>query len=307
MSMPARKLTSEQRLSRAIDVMEALYASGSAGLTRNEICSRFDISGTSLDEILDIVSTLADRESGARIICERNGEHVSLTGDAGRVLPLRLSAAEGAVLNHELESLGIEFQAAARIRHALLPEELGYNQRIVDTVVHGSHWQQLSCAIRDGVRCRITYRSMDDQLPRERLIDPLRITTNGDQTYLNAWDVEIDERRSYRMDKIEGLVLTDDSVVHRASNSASLHDSLAQAKQSTKLLMPLDMAERLDWAGIMSIEPNGAGAATVIVHYSSERWLLSQVIAAGGAIRILDDPALSKRLCDMAKTLACPL
>ena len=103
MSMPARKLTSEQRLSRAIDIMEALYAAGSAGLTRSEICSRFDISGVSLDEILDIVSTLADRESGARIICERNGENISLTGDAGRVLPLRLSAAEGAVLNHELE------------------------------------------------------------------------------------------------------------------------------------------------------------------------------------------------------------
>ena len=307
MSMPARKLTSEQRLSRAIDVMEALYASGETGMTRDDICSRFDITGASLNEIINIVSTLADRESGARIICECHDDRIILTGDAGRVLPLRLSAAEGAVLNHELESLGIESQAAARIRHALLPEELGYNQRVVDTVVRGSHWQQLSSAIQDGVRCRITYRSMDDAQPRERLIDPLRITTNGDQTYLNAWDVEIDEQRSYRMDKIEGLVLTDDSVVHHASNSASLHDSLAQAKQSAKLLMPLDMAERLDWAGIMSIEPNGAGAATVIVRYSSERWLFSQVIAAGGAIRILDDPALSKRLCDMAKTLACPL
>lgn len=307
MSMPARKLTSEQRLSRAIDVMEALYASGETGMTRDDICSRFDITGASLNEIINIVSTLADRESGARIICECHDDRIILTGDAGRVLPLRLSAAEGAVLNHELESLGIEPRTAARIRRALLPEELGYNQRVVDTVVRGSHWQQLSSAIQDGVRCRITYRSMDDAQPRERLIDPLRITTNGDQTYLNAWDVEIDEQRSYRMDKIEGLVLTDDSVVHHASNSASLHDSLAQAKQSTKLLMPLDMAERLDWAGIMSIESNGAGAATVIVRYSSERWLLSQVIAAGGAIRILDDPALSKRLCDMAKTLACPL
>lgn len=306
MSMPARKLTSEQRLSCAIDIMEALYAAGEAGMTRDDVCSRFDITGAALDEILDIVSTLADRESGARIICERHGECIVLTGDAGRVLPLRLSAAEGAVLNHELESMGIDSRAAERIRYALLPEELGYNQRVVDTVAHGSHWQQLSCAIRDGVRCRITYRSMDDQLPRERLIDPLRITTNGDQTYLNAWDVEIDEQRSYRMDKIEGLVLTDDSVVHHASNSTSLHDSLAQAKQSTKLLMPLDMAGRLDWAGIISIDPTGTDMATVTVRYGSERWLFSQVIAAGGAIRILDDPALAKRLCDMAKSLICP-
>ena len=122
--MPVRKLTSEQRLSRAIDIMEALYAAGENGMTRDELCSRFDITGASLDEILEIVSTLADRESGARIICEHRGECVVLTGDAGRVLPLRLSAAEGAVLNHELESLGIEPQAAARIRRALLPKEL---------------------------------------------------------------------------------------------------------------------------------------------------------------------------------------
>lgn len=305
--MPVRKLTSEQRLSRAIDIMEALYAAGENGMARDKLCSRFDITGASLDEILEIVSSLADRESGARIICERRGERVVLTGDAGRVLPLRLSAAEGAVLNHELESLGIEPQAAARIRRALLPEELGFNQRVFDTVAHGSHWQQLNCAIQDGVRCRISYRSMDDTQARERLIDPLRIATNGDQTYLIAWDVAIDEQRTYRMDKIEDLVLTDDSVVRHAPEPATLHDSLAQAERSARLLMPLDMAERLDWPGIMSIEPNGADSATVNVHYGSERWLLSQIIAAGGAIRILDDPALSKRLCDMAKTLVCPL
>ena len=305
--MPVRKLTSEQRLSRAIDIMEALYAAGESGMTRTEICSRFGITGVSLDEILEIVSTLADRESGARIICECRGERVVLTGDAGRVLPLRLSAAEGAVLNHELESLGIEPQTAARIRHALLPEELGYNQRILDTVNHGSHWQQLSCAIQDGVRCRISYRSMDDARPRERLVDPLRITANGDQTYLIAWDIAVDEQRTYRMDKIEGLVLTDDSVVRHAPEPATLHDSLAQAERSAKLLMPRALAERLDWPGIMSIEPNGADSSTVNVRYGSERWLLSQVIAAGGAIRILDDPALSERLCDYAETLVCPL
>lgn len=305
--MPVRKLTSEQRLSRAIDIMEALYAAGESGMTRTDICSRFDITGVSLDEILEIVSTLADRESGARIICECHGERVVLTGDAGRVLPLRLSAAEGAVLNHELESLGIEPHTAARIRHALLPEELGYNQRVFDTVAHGSHWQQLSCAIRDGVRCRISYRSMDDTQARERLVDPLHITTNGDQTYLIAWDVAVDEQRTYRMDKIEGLVLTDDSVVRHEPEPATLHDSLAQAERSTKLLMPRALAERLDWPGIMSIKPNGADSSTVNVRYGSERWLLSQVIAAGGAIRILDDPALSEHLCDMAKSLVCPL
>ena len=303
--MAARKLTSEQRLSRAIDIMEALYAAGENGMARDELCSRFDITGASLDEILEIVSSLADRESGARIICERRGERVVLTGDAGRVLPLRLSAAEGAVLNHELESLGIESETAARIRRALLPEELGYNQRVIDTVARGSHWQQLNCAIQDGVRCRIAYRSLGDERARERTVDPLCIVTNGDSMYLVAWDTEQDAQRRYRLDKIEEIILTDDSVERHHSTITTLQDSLAKAGREAKLAMPLDLADRLGWAGITSVNRADEETAIVTVRYTSEAWLFSQVVAKGGAIRITDDPALSKRLCDYAETLIC--
>lgn len=303
--MAARKLTSEQRLSRAIDIMEALYAAGEKGMDRGEICSRFDITGASLDEIIGIVSTLADRESGARVICECRDERVILTGEAGRVLPLRLSAAEGAVLNHELESLGIESETAARIRRALLPEELGYNQRVIDTVARGSHWQQLNCAIQDGVRCRIAYRSLGDERARERTVDPLCIVTNGDSMYLIAWDTEQDAQRRYRLDKIEEIVLTDDSVERHHSTITTLQDSLAKAGREAKLAMPLDLADRLGWAGITSVNRADEETAIVTVRYTSEAWLFSQVVAKGGAIRITDDPALSKRLCDYAETLIC--
>lgn len=303
--MGSRKLTSEQRLSRTIDIMEALYAAGEKGMDRGEICSRFDIAGASLDEIIGIVSTLADRESGARVICECRDERVILTGEAGRVLPLRLSAAEGAVLNHELESLGIEPETAARIRRALLPEELGYNQRVIDTVARGSHWQQLNCAIQDGVRCRIAYRSLGDERARERTVDPLRIVTNDDSMYLIAWDTEQDAQRRYRLDKIEEIVLTDDSVERHHSKITTLQDSLAKAGREAKLTMSLDLAGRLGWAGITSVNRADEETAIVTVRYTSEAWLFSQVVAKGGAIRITDDPALSKRLCDYAETLIC--
>lgn len=303
--MASRKLTSEQRLSRTIDIMEALYAAGEKGMDRGEICSRFDITGASLDEIIGIVSTLADRESGARVICECRDERVILTGEAGRVLPLRLSAAEGAVLNHELESLGIEPETAARIRRALLPEELGYNQRVIDTVARGSHWQQLNCAIQDGVRCRIAYRSLGDERARERTVDPLRIVTNDDSMYLIAWDTEQDAQRRYRLDKIEEIVLTDDSVERHHSKITTLQDSLAKAGREAKLTMSLDLAGRLGWAGITSVNRADEETAIVTVRYTSEAWLFSQVVAKGGAIRITDDPALSKRLCDYAEALIC--
>ena len=72
-------------------------------------------------------------------------------------------------------------------------------------------------------------------------------------------------------------------------------------------MMPLDMAGHLDWAGITSIDRAGEDKAVVTVRYTSEAWLFAQVTAKGGAIRIMDDPALSKRLCDYAETLVCPL
>ena len=62
-----------------------------------------------------------------------------------------------------------------------------------------------------------------------------------------------------------------------------------------------------DVTGIALSNAFGADMATVTVRYGSEHWLFCQVIAAGGAIRILDDPAQALRLCDMAKSLTCPL
>ena len=109
------------------------------------------------------------------------------------------------------------------------------------------------------------------------------------------------------MDKIEDLVLTDDSVMRHEMQNSSLQDSLAQSNRSARLLMPNDLAQRLNWAGIASIDVDETETATVTIRYGSERWLFSQIIAAGGAIRIADDTALAKRLCDAAKATACPL
>ena len=111
---------------------------------------------------------------------------------------------------------------------------------------------------------------MDDARPRERLVDPLRITANGDQTYLIAWDITVDEQRTYRMDKIEGLALTEDSVVPHAPDVASLRDSLARTQRSAKLLMPFDMAEHLDWASWMT--PPCQGVCTIWQKPSSVRF-----------------------------------
>ena len=71
--------------------------------------------------------------------------------------------------------------------------------------------------------------------------------------------------------------------------------------------MPSNLADRLDWAGITSVTQAGEDTAIVSVHYTSEVWLFAQVMAKGGAIRIMDDPALSERLCNYAETLICQL
>lgn len=300
--MPKRKLTSEDKITCAIDVMETLAPAADNGMDVDDLCHRFDIDSVALDEIIETISSLADRESGARPICYRKDGRVYLMGDAGRMLPLRLTAAEGAVLNHELEMLDMDHEAAVRIRRALLPAELGYTPRVSGGAEHGPFWQTLACAIEDGVRCRIRYRSLTDDAATVRTIDPLHMTTRGGCAYVIAWDIDRDGARSYRLDKIEDVELTDDSVVTHAQAPRTIDEALANISRVARLRMPAARAEQLSWAGIEHIE-HKADEAIVTVRYGSEQWLFCQVLAEGGTTTIVDDPALSKRLEAFASTL----
>ena len=301
--MPRKRFGSEQKVALAIDLMELLAASEDGSATINEIEQRLKVGEEDVEELVELVSTLADREAGTRAVCYIAGGEAHLAGEAGRILPLRLTAAEGAVLDHELDMLDIDPSARERIRTSLLSSAIGYDGRVGSSAAVGAFWQPLHEAIEDGVRVKILYRSLEDEHARWRTVDPLSIDTRGDRTYLHAWDIEGGCAKRYRLDKVEDVRLTEDSVEPHSGNAKTLVDSLAESGSSACLLMPSDLAAHLGWAGITRVDAHG-DMATVTVAYTSERWLLSQVLSLGGRARIVDDPELVKHLTAYAQELA---
>lgn len=304
--MSRKRLNAEQKIARAIDLMELLGAEDDGSMPTGDLAAELAVGLDELEELVGLVSTLADREAGTRAVCYIEDGRVHLAGEAGRIVPLRLSAAEGAVLDHELDALDIDEAARSRIRASLLPTALGYGGRVGSTAAAGAFWQPLHEAVEDGVRTRFRYRSLDDERARWRTVDPLSIDTRGDRTYLLAWDLEGGLAKRYRLDKIEAVELTGDSVEPHDIAAESLGDSLAAAGDIARLRAPADIAAHLGWAGITGVDSQG-GEAIVTVAYTSERWLFSQVLSFGGKIRIVDDDRLSQRLVAWAQKLTIEL
>ncbi len=59
----------------------------------------------------------------------------------------------------------------------------------------------MAAAIRDRVRLRFDYRAHDGS-ESSRLVEPHRLVTWGPRWYLLAWDVERDDWRTFRLDRI---------------------------------------------------------------------------------------------------------
>ena len=301
--MPRRTIKSEERIEIAVEIMEALAAAPDCRISAAELCRRFDIDGKLLTGIVNIIASLADRESGARSVCyETENGFVVLGSEGTTMLPLRLTAAEGAVLDRELEGLGLSDEDAGRIRTALLPRELGYSYHVETAAAVGAFWQPLHEAIEDGVRIRMGYRSLAEDAPSIRTVDPVRIFREGGSVYLAAWNVDKDAARIYRLDRITSIAFTDDSVELHADGPSTVAGSLGRAERTARLSMPAQRAESLSWPCIDAVEVTG-DTATVTVRVASERWLFSQILAAAGEIVILDDPALAKELATFAREL----
>lgn len=303
--MQPSKMTTDELVSKSIGLLQALTASGNQSVSKAAVCKELQLSEEQLDTLLDIVSDLCDSRTGARAVIETDGDTVSLIGDAACLAPLRLTIGDAQVLGYVLDALNIDAETQSRIETAVC---LGGARTedalsLLESRRYGSYYQALSEALADGVRCTILYRSATDAETRERTIDPLTFRDEAGSTYLDAWDVEQNEARRYRLDRISNVTLTDDSIeMHPVP--AGIEESLADnAEVVTLRAEHLWYAKTLLWAGIKAIEPTVDGGALVYVCVSREAWLFDELLFSAGELSIVEPAAMAERFRTYAASL----
>ena len=303
--MQPSKMTVDDLVSKSISLLQALTAAGGQRISRTTVQEELRVSNEQLDDLLDIVSDLCDRQTGARAIVESDQSTVALVGDAACLAPLRLNVGDAQVLGYVLDALNIDDATRARAEAAVCPSTTAPQSTLslLESRRYGSFYQVLSEALADGVRCTIHYRAATDTEARERTVDPVALRDEAGSTYLDAWDVEQDAARRYRLDRISAVTLTDDSVETHPI-PAGIGESLAQnAITATLAAKQLWYAKTLPWAGIQSVEPTSEGGAVVHVSVSRETWLFDEVLFSAGELVIKEPEGLRERFCAYARLL----
>lgn len=75
------------------------------------------------------------------------------------------------------------------------------------TPVDGDVLLALARACRDAVRVRFAYVTRDDAT-HERYVEPVRLVATGRRWYLMAWDLDRDDWRTFRLDRLADLAVT---------------------------------------------------------------------------------------------------
>ncbi len=306
-----RALSSEDLLQTALDLMERLTTSPGSSVDAASFALDASVSLDQVDEVVELLQGVADERSGSRMAVDYQDGAITLTGDAGRLDPVRLTPMESMALRRVLTTCNIDDDVRARVEAALCADsDAGDGAALGKTLggdrLLGGFYPVLSEAIAIGARLAITYRAGDECSPSARLIDPKLIEVSGDAAYLVAWNVEKDAQRSYRLDRIASAELTEDSVERHAFAPHSSADSLREHGEDAILRFASrgDLAAR-DWEGIRrdTAQEQKDGGVLVHVSYTSAPWLFSQIASAAGAITIEDPVNLRNDFRIWAKSL----
>lgn len=284
----------EDAVVACLNLLAALSSAPSHSVDARGFQRQCNLNECDVENTVALLQTLADERSGARIAISMDNGVITLLGNAGSLAPLRLTNQESLALRQVLARCKLEEDVRARIDAALGPTTTCDDAHLLSgDALLGGFYPTIAEAMSIGARLRMSYRSLSDATSREREVDPGHIEVAGDAAYLIAWDIEQDAQRSYRLDRIVSIEITDDSVVEHPFRRFSPAESLRLHGKVSRVSWRSENAFNLcDWAGIdaATVEHLDDGRVEAMVSYTSEPWFFDQILGGGGDILIIDPP-----------------
>jgi proteasome accessory factor C len=203
------------------------------------------------------------------------------------------------VLGDELPALT---SATAKVREAL-----GVPERVADVLEPSTTGAVLEVrrALAAGRRVRLRYQGRGDVEPRPRTVDPWRVQIVGGAWYLQGYDHGADDRRTFRLDRVADVEVTEDPATVPAPTDLSPPRYQAGPDDTTVCLevSPAGrwLAEALD---LDRTEELGDGRARLHLTTDAPRHVARLVLMAGGAAVVVSPDELARAVEDTARGAA---
>lgn len=143
-----------------------------------------------------------------------------ILADQGLDTPLRLTPTEASAFLLTLEILeqvpglvdaAAVNSAAEKLRGIMDSKATGIYDGLAGDATPASAWNaQIAQALRDNVLVEMDYWSTTRDEVTHRVVAPVRIFVNEDDAYLRAWQPGLEQFRTFRVDRIQALELTDE-------------------------------------------------------------------------------------------------
>ena len=152
-------------------------------------------------------------------------------------------------------------------------------------------------AVRDRVRVRFRHARADGAAT-ERVVEPVRMVTTGQRWYLMAFDVDRDDWRTFRLDRVEGVEATTWRFHAREHPDpvAYVQDAITTAAYRhharVRLRAPAAEVRRRVPPDAGRVEDDGDGWCVLVAGAQDLDWLAMHVAALGLETEVLDPPEL---------------
>jgi predicted DNA-binding transcriptional regulator YafY len=167
----------------------------------------------------------------------------------------------------------------------------------------------LAMCCRRGERVKFTYRDGSDRVS-ERRVEPHRLVSLGRRWYLVGFDLDRDDWRTYRVDRISELVATGHRNTPRDTPDAGALVSEGVAVRvfdtRTRVLVHAPSQDVVMYVGptVGVVEPSPPGSDTCVVTIGGDPdWVARYLAGLPVEFEVLDPPEVRQELRELAQRL----
>ena len=163
---------------------------------------------------------------------------------------------------------------------------------------------RVATAVRRGVAVSFTYKA-PDAAPTTRTVDPVKVHIAGDQWYLQGWCHLREAMRTFHLDRVSDLELTDIPITHTGDPGSGWFQSgqgdVVARVRFSQAVAPL-LGDYLDRATIEAVDGNGPDATIVATMRVADELSLRRLAARrGGVFEVLEPAAARRAVADWAE------
>lgn len=181
-------------------------------------------------------------------------------------------------------------------------------ERLAGVVVDPDVLLTLARACRDRVQVRLEYRSREDVATSRRL-EPYRLVALGRRWYLLGYDLDRDDWRSFRLDRIELVTATTWGFTPRESPDPAEYVSRSVTRSPyryvarVRVALPAAELAELVPPTAGEVTPGGEKHALLTAGADDLRWVAFHLLLLGAPFEVLDPPELVETMRDLGQRL----